>query len=718
VQSESARKEITLNAWDFAGQQLYRSTHQMFFTAAAIYLVVWKPREGSQQGMVNEWIDLISRRAAGAKIVVVASYAGPTDRQPDLKQQELWDLFGKDLVVDFLHIDSKPDEESGRREGIEELKSLLARLADSFPEMERTVPAKWQMVRNALIECAEAFISKERLLGFCRDSQVTEDDARLFTSIERRLGRLIYYERDSILPSVVILKPNWLATAISFVFSDMVTQDSGGFVPFSRLCELWNDQTRSEEFQYDSKLHPVFLRLMEMFDLCCHVNEPNVGEWPDGMILIPDLLPYDRPQSLAKWSALPAPGDQQQTQICKIVDFQSGDSTSADGVLSQLIVRLHKFSFGRLNQGQGIQWQRGMVLVDEYGATALLELIAYDIRITVRAPYPERFLSILTHEVKSLVESSRRWEGIRCNVMVPCIEPCGMNAPGTGLYEVEKLYESKRNRPEYPCTVCGNWQNIDCLLRNAPAAQPEPMRGLLGSRDVLAELNGVRVILQQQHGEAMGRFNTLDATTLATLSKVDESYTRLMQALTDEAKDGPRLFSLVPENPKFFDLPNWMSLKFRLTLWCEHSRLPLPLLSKGKKAEGEYTFDIKREWLVTVAPYLKLLAGTLSLVVPVASALAKLEIGEEAYKAIENQLDLGQKTAESLLGAADKFNERLDEEDGSSLPIGGSIRAHGAVLRQLHALLKEKDPGFGGLVRVQNKRQEFLWVHPMFEEKY
>lgn len=29
------------------------------------------------------------------------------------------------------------------------------------------------------------------------------------------------------------------------------------------------------------------------------------------------------------------------------------------------------------------------------------------------------------------------------------------------------------------------------------------------------------------------------------------------------------------------------------------------------------------------------------------------------------------------------------------------------MLRKLHALLKGKDPGFGGLVRVMNKRQEF-----------
>jgi hypothetical protein len=32
--------------------------------------------------------------------------------------------------------------------------------------------------------------------------------------------------------------------------------------------------------------------------------------------------------------------------------------------------------------------------------------------------------------------------------------------------------------------------------------------------------------------------------------------------------------------------------------------------------------------------------------------------------------------------------------------------------------LKERGPGFGGLVRVPNKRQEFLWVHPQFEKEY
>ena len=56
--------------------------------------------------------------------------------------------------------------------------------------------------------------------------------------------------------------------------------------------------------------------------------------------------------------------------------------------------------------------------------------------------------------------------------------------------------------------------------------------------------------------------------------------------------------------------------------------------------------------------------------------------------------------------------------DTPDLERGEASRAQGAVLRQLQAWLKEKDPSFGGLVRVQNKRHEFLWVHPQFEKEY
>ena len=105
-----------------------------------MYLVVWKPREGPQQGFVKEWIKLVKHREPDAKILVVATHGGPGQRQPDIDKQEIWDLFGRDMVIDFFHVDSKPDEKTGERRGIAELKDAIARVAAGLPEVGRSVP--------------------------------------------------------------------------------------------------------------------------------------------------------------------------------------------------------------------------------------------------------------------------------------------------------------------------------------------------------------------------------------------------------------------------------------------------------------------------------------------------------------------------------------------------------------------------------------------------
>jgi len=103
---------------------------------------------------------------------------------------------------------------------------------------------------------------------------------------------------------------------------------------------------------------------------------------------------------------------------------------------------------------------------------------------------------------------------------------------------------------------------------------------------------------------------------------------------------------------------------------------------------------------------------------PVVAAIPKVALPANDYKAIESQLALGKSAAESLLKGGGQAGEWLAKDDGVEIAPGTARYAKGGELRQLHIWLKEKDPAFGGLVRVQNKRQEFLWVHPMFEKEY
>lgn len=74
------------------------------------------------------------------------------------------------------------------------------------------------------------------------------------------------------------------------------------------------------------------------------------------------------------------------------------------------------------------------------------------------------------------------------------------------------------------------------------------------------------------------------------------------------------------------------------------------------------------------------------------------------------------------LSGGKEVSKWLEAHDGPFPERGqspnDSVRAHGAILREVHTFLKDEDPGFGGLVRVQNKRREFLWVHERFVSEY
>lgn len=712
--------EITLNGWDFGGQRVYRPTHQLFFSAPAVYLVVWKPREGPQQGFVKEWIHLIKRREPSAKILVVATHGGPGQRQPDIDRQELWDSFGKETIVDFFFVDSKPDKK-GIRKGIKELKLEIARIAVELPEVGRSVPKSFADVRQVLQQKNVPYLSLDEVLEVCRENKMDDEISNLFITISHRLGHLTHYANDPILQDIVILRPDWLSTAMSYVLDDEETRNQHGLVNFSRLSQLWNDP--SHETRYSENLHKIFLKLMERFDLSYRVAGLSKDEETNPVSLIAQLVPDNKPEEKKfsqGWLPKLASGDIEQSQICHIVDAQNRLSANAEGLFYQLIVRLHKYSLGRINYNDSIHWQRGLILDADYNGRALLRYIGNDIHITVRAPYPERFLAMLTEEVKYLVESF--WEGLQCNITVPCLNlnPCA------GLFEVEKLIENKRrNRPEQPCPICNEWQNVDSLLSNAPVAIGSVNNDKLYEEFIKAkdEIYNIRPILEKQQTEILNRFTDVSTGLQKLFSQAENNLNILMQALANEAKEGPRLFTIVPVERDKFDPRNWVTSRFQLTLWCEHSHLPLPTLNDDKKI-GVYQIDLTRQWVNDYSPLIKAFTITLKSLLPVAFSAAKLALDTTIYKDIENELNFSKACMDALIseseGISALFTEDTTDHNSRNLPRENGINAQNVTLREFHALLDKVDSNrkYGNLVKVINKQQKFLWVHEKFASEY
>jgi internalin A len=248
--------DMTARAWDFGGQEVYRITHQFFFTRRAVYLIVWKPREGQEQNEVEGWLRRVRLRVTSeARALVVATHCSG-DRYPDLDYPHLKQAFPKLLAGQF-QIDSK----TGR--GIPELRQTVAAEVAGLPEMGQLLSPRWIAARDEVLSLAESEpqIPFAQFAGICERHGVRGEETTTLAELLHILGRVIYYGDDEGLRDVVVLNPEWLTSAISYVIGGEATRKADGVLDHARLREIW--QRSPEGPAYSARYHPYFLRLME-----------------------------------------------------------------------------------------------------------------------------------------------------------------------------------------------------------------------------------------------------------------------------------------------------------------------------------------------------------------------------------------------------------------------------------------------------------------------
>jgi internalin A len=127
--------DMTLRAWDFGGQEVYRVSHQFFFSPRALYLVVWHSRQGAEKDEVGDWLRRIELRVGdGAVAIVVATHC--KERLPDLDYPHLQRLF-PGMLAGTLAIDSSDGT------GIDTLRTVVSQQAARLPQMGQRISPRW-----------------------------------------------------------------------------------------------------------------------------------------------------------------------------------------------------------------------------------------------------------------------------------------------------------------------------------------------------------------------------------------------------------------------------------------------------------------------------------------------------------------------------------------------------------------------------------------------
>jgi len=362
---------------------------------------------------------------------------------------------------------------------------------------------------------------------------------------------------------------------------------------------------------------------------------------------------------------------------------------SPPGLIPWMIVRTHEYIYQRL-EGDGkthrLHWQKGMFLRNQRHGEAMLELRDRELHLYTEAVWPEYFTNVLQQTLHTLITET--WPGLegRYHFAVPCPTEAD-NRACMGRFEISALRQFlDEGDTHYRCQFCRTRHEIVDLLygfeydstrEQLTRIETKVDCGLADIQDRLAERE----------------------------SRIANYVMVIMRAVANEAKDGPRLFTLEPIDG------NWRRLfdkRYRLHLWCEaencQHRVHQPNL-------GVYELDAPREWMTKVAPYANLVSRVLKTVLPFAIPAANLYFGETIMDdwAIQKSLDAMKEATGTLL-----TGEFAAAESGRSGRLKDSLlsEAERSGILALHAFLREEDPHQQrlGLKRMPTYTGDYLWL--------
>ncbi len=218
VRHPTLNTDMTVRAWDFGGQEVYRVSHQFFLTRRALYLVVWNARQGQEHDEMEGWLRRIRLRVGpDAQALVVATHCA--ERLPELDYPDLQQMFPGMLPSTSFEVDCSTGQ------GIGGLTGAISQRAAQLPQMGQLISRRWAAAREDILTraAAESQIPYEQFAGICQRHGLTEPETSTLAKLMHDLGLVIYYADDEGLKDIVVLNPEWLTKAISYVLNDEIT---------------------------------------------------------------------------------------------------------------------------------------------------------------------------------------------------------------------------------------------------------------------------------------------------------------------------------------------------------------------------------------------------------------------------------------------------------------------------------------------------------------
>jgi small GTP-binding protein len=290
---------VTLNIWDFGGQEVMRGTHRYFLTARSLYLLVLENRREDDAQKVREALSTMRDMGDGSPVLIVISKCD-AERGYVRKDDEQALRAEFDTIIGILRVTCNDDEAS--RQSIDAVRqAILSAVADDerLSHVRDSMPPSWVRVKQAVTESAndQSVLTWDRYRDICRGgpnakTPITDEaEQGLLLRLLNDLGTVVAHGAQegasATRREITLLDPNWLTRAIYQVMDRAGLEAEPGVFRRAQLAD-WLDPA-----EYPSGRHDFILDMMTTAEFGLAVRLPGGDD--DPAFLAPRTLPATAP---------------------------------------------------------------------------------------------------------------------------------------------------------------------------------------------------------------------------------------------------------------------------------------------------------------------------------------------------------------------------------------------------------------------------------------
>jgi internalin A len=425
-------KDFKINIWDFAGQDKYKTLHQLFYTESSLYVMV--AESGNTTTDYDDWFQTAAIFGEGSPLVLVLNEfkegIGMGSFDSNYWKKQFPELLKEVFTVNL-----------GTKQNFPVAEEYIRLLAQTLPHTKYSFPSNWAAIRRVLNERRnEQYITLQEYLKICKDNNLPErESALILSSVLHKVGDCLHYQKSELLKQFIILKNEWATDAVYKILDDeIVAEQKCGFFDRSDIERIWN----SDEYV---DMRPQLLELMKQFKLAYQL--PGKEEF-----VTPPLLP---PASHAGflWP------DLDSLELYIEYEFLP------KALLTQFIVTRH----ADIAEGRTLVWRHGVILkwdgeaIAEVSKTKLEGRDAFHIRTQ-----GNNRKGMMTVILKTFRELHGEYKGIKYKEKVPCTcEGCSTEKNKQHYFDFANLnFRLENGRNDVECDKSLRPVNILELLEN------------------------------------------------------------------------------------------------------------------------------------------------------------------------------------------------------------------------------------------------------------